>query len=293
MSQNLFVFVLMPFDRDLEDIYLLGIKSAVEGAGMTAQRVDDQVFHEEGILERIYDQIEKDDLIVAYLNKLNTNVFYEVGYAHAKRKPSILLTNSVENIPFDLRNRRHIVYSSIRDLKEKLLKDLYVVKGETELSFDPNIPGCLDQQVSVNRIEQKVVGQSQATSIRVMVKTNTTVAQKDVTAFIEKIEKYTVSGSWDEAILPQSIQLTWADTDTNVTDLSNSVAKFINVLHIDHIDNKITIWRASMLPQLIDFFNDAATYRFTVSIMAQGEIRHAGIEIDWKGQWDAIKVRSV
>jgi len=41
----------MPFDKDLDDTYVLGIKSAVEEANMSAERVDDQIFHQEGILE--------------------------------------------------------------------------------------------------------------------------------------------------------------------------------------------------------------------------------------------------
>jgi hypothetical protein len=74
MAEKPFAFVLMPFDREFDDVYSLGIKGAVEQAGMLAQRVDEQVFHREGILERIYNQIEGADVIIADMSGRNPNV---------------------------------------------------------------------------------------------------------------------------------------------------------------------------------------------------------------------------
>lgn len=130
MGEKLFAFVLMPFDKEFGDTYLLGIKSTVEEFDMHAERVDEQVFHREWILERIYNQIDVADLIIADMSGRNPNVFYEVGYAHAKNKVCLLLTKDTADIPFDLKNHRHIVYRSILDLKKKLYKDLLVVRDE-------------------------------------------------------------------------------------------------------------------------------------------------------------------
>lgn len=53
----------------------------------------------------------------------NPNVFYEVGYAHALDKRVILLTQKVDDIPFDLKNHQHIVYeNSIKKLQSEPLK---------------------------------------------------------------------------------------------------------------------------------------------------------------------------
>jgi hypothetical protein len=76
MSEKPFVFVLMPFSPEFDDVYSLGIKDAVEKAGMLAQRVDEQVFHREGILERIYNQIEIADLVI---------------FRHERKKPKCVL----------------------------------------------------------------------------------------------------------------------------------------------------------------------------------------------------------
>src|ERR1035437_2062441 len=119
-----FVFVLMPFDARFADVYELGIKPACVDAGAYCERVDEQLF-EETIIERIYNQIAKADLIVAEMTGRNPNVFYEVGYAHALGKSVILLTQKAEDIPFDLMHYPHIVYGlSIADLKPKLTKQV-------------------------------------------------------------------------------------------------------------------------------------------------------------------------
>src|SRR5215510_3429797 len=99
-SPKSFVFVLMPFHEDFRDIYELGIKQACIDAGAYCERVDEQIFHE-NILERVYNQIAKADIIVAEMTGKNANVFYETGYAHALNKRVILLTQNVEDIPFD------------------------------------------------------------------------------------------------------------------------------------------------------------------------------------------------
>ena len=85
------VFVLMTFDKAFTDVYQLGIKVACDKAGAYAERLDEQLFGE-SMLQRIYNQIAKADVIVADMTGRNPNVFYEVGYAHALGKVVILLT---------------------------------------------------------------------------------------------------------------------------------------------------------------------------------------------------------
>jgi hypothetical protein len=117
-----FRFVLMPFDKNFDDIYQLGIKESCTQAGAYCERVDEQDYHGT-ILERIYNQIDKADFIVADMTGQNPNVFYEVGYAHALGKPTVLITQKAEDIPFDLKSYPHIVYQNrITDLKPELTR---------------------------------------------------------------------------------------------------------------------------------------------------------------------------
>lgn len=121
-SPRPFVFVLMPFTREFDDIYQLGIKPACLNAGTYAERVDEQLFHE-SILDRIYNQIAKADIIIADMTGRNPNVFYEAGYAHALNKAVILMTQKADDIPFDLKHYPHIIYEGrITDLIPEIEK---------------------------------------------------------------------------------------------------------------------------------------------------------------------------
>lgn len=112
----------MPFDKSFDDLYQLGVKAACEQAGAHCERVDEQLF-DENILQRVYNQISKADLIVAEMTGKNPNVFYEVGYAHALGKRAILLTRTSEDIPFDLKHYPHLVHQGrIAELKTELSK---------------------------------------------------------------------------------------------------------------------------------------------------------------------------
>lgn len=115
-----FVFVLMPFSSEFTDVYEVGIKPACKDAGAYCERVDEEIFFED-ILERVYNQIAKADIIVAEMSGRNPNVFYETGYAHALNKRVILLTKNADDIPFNLNHFPHIIYESkIATLKSQL-----------------------------------------------------------------------------------------------------------------------------------------------------------------------------
>jgi nucleoside 2-deoxyribosyltransferase len=103
-----FCFILMPFDKAFDETYNL-IRSCCENADTFGERVSEQIF-DSTILERIYNQISKADIIIADMSGKNPNVFYEVGYAHALGKKTILLTQKIEDIPFDLKGYPHIEY---------------------------------------------------------------------------------------------------------------------------------------------------------------------------------------
>jgi hypothetical protein len=131
-QQKPFVFVLMPFDSAFDDVYKFGIKSAADELGAYAERVDEQLFTG-SVLDRIINQINKADVIIADMTGRNPNVFYEVGFAHAVGKLAVLLTQDPNDIPFDLKHHRHVVYSgSIDKLRALLLPMLNWALGESQ-----------------------------------------------------------------------------------------------------------------------------------------------------------------
>lgn len=119
-----FVFVLMPFDESFDDVYKFGIKQTCNILNAYCERVDEQIFSER-ILDRIYNQISKADVLIADMTGRNANVFYEVGFAHGVGRHVILLTQDSNDIPFDFKHFPHIVYDGKIDklsmqLKKKL-----------------------------------------------------------------------------------------------------------------------------------------------------------------------------
>ena len=104
-------FVLMPFSESLTEVYDFLIKGSLESAGYIVKRADD-IKSQRNILEDIINGIIKSDLIVADLTDSNPNVYYELGIAHSLRKNVILITQELEEIPFDLRSYRVISYST-------------------------------------------------------------------------------------------------------------------------------------------------------------------------------------
>ena len=125
MSDKRSAFVIMPFDEEFEAVYTDFIKNVLEGAGLNVDRADD-IESQQNILRDIVEQIDKSDLIIADLTGVNPNVFYELGIAHAFRKPVILLTQSIDEVPFDLKSYRLLEYSThfarIDESKEQLAR---------------------------------------------------------------------------------------------------------------------------------------------------------------------------
>lgn len=115
-----FAFVLMPFSEEFTDIYESGIKLIAKEYNVNAERLDEQIYNC-NMVEQIYGQNDKCDFLIADMTNRNPNVFYEVGYADAKKKIVILLTQDANDIPFDFKQRPHVIYvGSIKNLKGQL-----------------------------------------------------------------------------------------------------------------------------------------------------------------------------
>jgi hypothetical protein len=102
-------FVIMPFGGWLDDYYETIYQPAIEASGLAPHRADD-LYRPSTIINDIWAYTRRAKLLVADLTGKNPNVFYELGLAHALAKPVILVAESMDDIPFDLRALRVIVY---------------------------------------------------------------------------------------------------------------------------------------------------------------------------------------
>ena len=103
------VFVLSPFGDPFDMIYKDHLKPSVESQGLECKRADD-IYDNRPIMEDIWQYINEARLVIAELTGRNANVFYETGVAHTVGKEVVLVTQSMEDVPFDLRHLRCIVY---------------------------------------------------------------------------------------------------------------------------------------------------------------------------------------
>lgn len=110
-SSSSMCFVLMPFSNQFDLIYREIVKPVVSDAGLVALRAD-EMFSPGTIMEQIRSAIQQSRICIADLTGLNPNVLYELGIAQTLGKPTVLMTQSIEDVPFDLRHFRHIIYDS-------------------------------------------------------------------------------------------------------------------------------------------------------------------------------------
>ncbi len=127
-------FVLMPFgDPDLQTVYEDHVRPMVEGQGLRCLRSDD-LYSTRAIVEDIWEGINRAQVIIAELTGRNPNVFYELGICHTIGKEVIPITQSMKDVPFDLRHRRCIVYEytprGCKELEERLASTLEAVSGQ-------------------------------------------------------------------------------------------------------------------------------------------------------------------
>jgi len=117
-GRNRNVFVLTPFHPRYEKTYDL-ISSVCSKVGLKCRRGDEQ-FIRGGVLSHILKELTSASIVIANIDGRNPNVYYELGIAHALDKDVILISSSVEDVPFDLKSQRLIVWKNPDDLEKQL-----------------------------------------------------------------------------------------------------------------------------------------------------------------------------
>ena len=122
-------FVIMPFSEtktcnssQWTEIFDKMIKPAVEEAGYNyiCRRSEAIVGN---IIDDILDELNRADLVIADLTDKNPNVFYELGVRHALRDATILIAQSIKDVPFDLRPYAIQAYDWTIERNRELFKD--------------------------------------------------------------------------------------------------------------------------------------------------------------------------
>ena len=107
-------FVMMPFAQPLGGYYESVYKPAIEKAGLQPMRADADIFGAGKIMNQVWSGIRSAKVLVAELTSRNPNVFYELGLAHALKKPVVLISSNEDDVPFDLQHIR-VIYYDVND----------------------------------------------------------------------------------------------------------------------------------------------------------------------------------
>lgn len=120
-------FVIMEFSEPFKSLYEEVIVNVCHEAGLYVYKAD-EIYAPGIILNDIIYGIMESEVIIADITPVNANVFYELGYAHAYQKPTILLAQKETQLPFDLSGYRVIFYTDSikgkRLVEEQLRKHL-------------------------------------------------------------------------------------------------------------------------------------------------------------------------
>jgi hypothetical protein len=129
-------FVVMQFTESFNTLYEEVIQPVCSEFGYQAVR-GDETFTSGSVLDEIIQSIQDASVVIAEITPNNPNVFYEVGYAHALNKPTILLCDKTrDKLPFDVSGFRTLFYEDSiggkRRVQESLIKHLQSVRASEE-----------------------------------------------------------------------------------------------------------------------------------------------------------------
>ena len=116
-------FVVMRFTEQFDELYDEVIKPVCAGLKIEAYRASD-IYRPGVILQDILQGLDESNVVIAEITSENPNVFYELGYSHALKKPVVLLAERDTPLPFDISGYRVIFYDNTIGGKSAVEVDL-------------------------------------------------------------------------------------------------------------------------------------------------------------------------
>lgn len=100
--------VMMPFAKEFDPVFE-AIKRACGANALRCLRVDD-LWEDATIVQDIFNLLFRAQVVVVDFSGKNSNVMYETGIAHTLGKHVIPISQSLEDVPFDMRHHRVLKY---------------------------------------------------------------------------------------------------------------------------------------------------------------------------------------
>lgn len=116
------VAAMMPFGAAFSPVQQ-ALVDAATNAGMMLKRADD-IWINDHIIQDVVTLLCQASVVVCDLTNRNANVFYEMGIAHVLPRDVIMITQSADDVPFDVGHIRHIRYLNNGEGLRKLTADV-------------------------------------------------------------------------------------------------------------------------------------------------------------------------
>lgn len=116
-------FIVMQFGAPYDELFDEVIDPVCNQLKISAFRSDAE-YGPGLIIQDITRRLTESALVIAEITPTNSNVYYEVGYAHALRKPVILLAERGKQLPFDISGMRVVFYDNTISGKRCIEKEL-------------------------------------------------------------------------------------------------------------------------------------------------------------------------
>ena len=126
------VFVIMPFSQPWSGkVYDELIKPSIEGANLECVRGDFSLRIGD-LAQNIWNEVLQAGIIIADVSAVNSNVFYEIGLAHALGKDVFILKQQQVNIPADFGGAHYYEYdlNDLQTAATKLQNDLQIFAND-------------------------------------------------------------------------------------------------------------------------------------------------------------------
>lgn len=140
-SKSNLIFVVMPFTKQMNAVYAT-ISHAASAMQLRTLRAD-EIAVGGSIIDQVFEMIVSARLVIADLSGRNQNVMYEVGLANAMKRDVLLLSQSMDDVAFDVRNQRVLLYKATRAGLNTLEQQLLQTFGQYQTTSRRKVAGAL------------------------------------------------------------------------------------------------------------------------------------------------------
>ena len=167
MVKNKLCFVIMPFSSTkrhttegwteiYEDVHTRAITGSRLGYKCERSKIGTGSFIKDILL-----QLNQADVVLADLTDMNPNVFYELGVRHALRNRTILVSQTMDDVPSDLKQYGVITYGtspkSVAEYKKKMSKVLRNIRDDPDRADNPVSDYLHQKSILIDSFEAKMI----------------------------------------------------------------------------------------------------------------------------------------